>query len=425
MVFSFFKKPPQKMPERQAAKPCGQAPGSVPPNVVEEAPVSLAAPLPDLEFTNSKPLGAGAPAAKVERSAVKPAAPVRAAINPNLAKDDFDDAEFTESIVMGIDVDQDADPVQGDVEHVVVLFANGQEAAARSLLEMLIRSYPGDEGRRFWLLLLDLLQCVGDRAAFDKLALEFAETWETSPSSWRQTEQAVVMKSNGQRRLVLQGVLTAESAESVAELARLTAQGLPVVIECGKLVGCDDEVAGQLAAILREARRNGVAVVLKEIDGFLARLNERLLSAAGRESDWALLLELLQRHGTQELFEERAVDYAVAFELSPPSWESMPAPKPEADATEPADDAHYLQGDLKNCRFDELVEVLDGHELPIIDFSGVRSMDFFSAGQLVNRIAPYKAQGREILIRSPNHLVAELMAVVGLNKQARIIVPKS
>ena len=30
-----------------------------------------------------------------------------------------------------------------------------------------------------------------------------------------------------------------------------------------------------------------------------------------------------------------------------------------------------------------------------------------------------------IIIRSPNHLVAELMAVVGLNKQARIVVPKS
>ncbi len=55
----------------------------------------------------------------------------------------------------------------------------------------------------------------------------------------------------------------------------------------------------------------------------------------------------------------------------------------------------------------------------------VRRLDFISAGQLVNRLAPYQAAGRDIVIRSPNHLVAELMAVVGLNKQARIIVPKS
>ena len=61
----------------------------------------------------------------------------------------------------------------------------------------------------------------------------------------------------------------------------------------------------------------------------------------------------------------------------------------------------------------------------MLDFSAVRRMDFFSAGQLVNRLAPYKLAGRDIVIRSPNNLVAELMAVVGLNKQARIIIPKS
>ena len=142
---------------------------------------------------------------------------------------------------------------------------------------------------------------------------------------------------------------------------------------------------------------------------------------------WLLLLELLQRHGTQELFEERAVDYAVTFELSPPSWDTSsrvesscpPRPAPRRD------DAHYLVGDLKTCRFEDLIPLLERHDPLVLDFSSVRRMDFFSAGQLVNRLAPYKAAGHEIVIRSPNHLVAELMAVVGLNKQARIIVPKS
>lgn len=84
-----------------------------------------------------------------------------------------------------------------------------------------------------------------------------------------------------------------------------------------------------------------------------------------------------------------------------------------------------MSGELKGCRFDDLSAFLESREQPILDFSGVRRLDFVSAGQLVNRLAPYKAAGREIIIRSPNHLVAELMAVVGLNKQARILVPKS
>ncbi|MDR2837154.1 MAG: hypothetical protein LBV49_01070 [Azonexus sp.] len=428
MVFSFFKKPTQKMPERRVAKPLAPAPELLPQQVEEGSPAATPAPLPDLEFTNSKPSGIAVPVAKPERPTPEPQMSAKPVISSAPGKDDFDDAEFAESYIMGIDVEHDTDPVQGEIEHVVVLFANGQEAAARSLLETLIRAYPDDDGRRFWLLLFDLLQCIGDRAAFDKLALEFARTHETSPPTWRQAEPVVAQKKNGQRhQLQLQGVLTAGETPQLAELAAWVAKGQPVSVECGKLIGCDDEVSGQLATILRQARRDGVAVTLNAIDPFLSRLNERLTAGeAGRETAWALLLELLQRHGTQEQFEERAVDYAVTFEVSPPSWESVPTPVAEPVAAEAAtDDACYLKGDLKNCRFDELAGFLEGHELPVIDFSGVQRMDFFSAGQLVNRIAPYKAEGREILVRSPNRLIAELMAVVGLNKQARVIVPKS
>jgi len=424
MVFSFFKKPTQKMPERQAARPRVPVPEPELPKAPVDIAEPLSEPLPDLEFVS----GSVPPAAAKEKSRLSPTTPLPVANDDlSFSQEDFD-AEFTESSVMGIDVDQGGDQIQGDVEHVVVLFANGQEAAARSLLETLVRAYSGSEGKRFWFLLFDLLQCMGDKPAFDKLAVEFAQACETSPPTWRRVEQVVVRKSNGQSVFVLQGVLTGEGAQPVAELADLIEQNQPVKVECGKLVGCDDEVAGQLAALLSAARRGGAPVTLNQIDGFMFRLNERLLAGdQSRAPAWLLLLELLQRHGTQDLFEERAVDYAVTFELSPPSWEATPAAPPELvphDAV-PHDDACYLSGDLKNCRFEDLVEVLENTELPVIDFSGVRRMDFFSAGQLVNRIAPYKAQGREIVIRSPNHLVAELMAVVGLNKQARILVPKS
>jgi anti-anti-sigma regulatory factor len=411
------------MPERPAAKPRAPVPEAAPaPATPAAKDESLSEPLPDLEF-----VGLSKPSAAPEKPA--PFRP-ELAVDADLEfVDDGFESDFTESSVMGIDVDQGGDQIQGDVEHVVVLFANGQEAAARSLLETLIRAYPGSEGKRFWFLLFDLLQCLGDKAAFDKLGVEFARACETSPPAWRQPERVAVRKSNGARQFVLQGVLTGEGAQPVAELAALLGQDLPVAVDCGKLVGCDDEVAGQLAGLLSDARRRGVPVTLNQIDAFMERLSERLVAGdQTRAAAWLRLLELLQRHGSQERFEERAIDYAVTFEQSPPSWEepvALAGGKPFAPEPEPHDDACYLSGDLKNSRFEELVAVFEGTELPIVDFSGVRRMDFFSAGQLVNRIAPYKAQGREILIRSPNHLVAELMAVVGLNKQARIIVPKS
>ena len=45
---------------------------------------------------------------------------------------------------------------------------------------------------------------------------------------------------------------------------------------------------------------------------------------AGGEGAWLLSLELLQWQHEQAKFDERAVEFAVAFEVSPPSWEPPP-----------------------------------------------------------------------------------------------------
>lgn len=435
MVFSFFKKQDKKMPERPAARP--RAPEPLPevkarPVAAEEESRPLPEPLPDLEFTPGEPVRPQPAPARSQPENGGGATPTpNPATDSDFSIDDFDSDDFTESSVMAIDVNHDDDPLQACVEQVVVLYANGQDGAARSLLETFVRSYQGREGRRFWLLLFDLLQATGDRAAFEKLGTDYAQACEMSPPTWsrQSTEAKQAAATVGPHKIFLQGVLTSEGALPVGELAKLIEQKAKVAVDCTKLIGCDDEVAGQLADLLSDARKSALSVTLGGVDVFIDRLNSRLAAGeAEHEPSWRLLLEMLQRHGTQEAFEERAIDFAITFELSPPSWEPRPASTAEAEGAneaDAADDAYYLSGELKGCRFDELAAVIDAAEHPILDFSGVRRLDFVSAGQLVNRLAPYKAAGRDIVIRSPNHLVAELMAVVGLNKQARILVPKS
>ncbi len=432
MVFSFFKKQPNKMPERPAAKPrpVAPAPEIRPQQSEPEAQAKpLPEPLPDLEFTTSKVI----PQAPVPPKPQTPP-PAAASAPVQVPADDFSiddfDSDFTNSSVMGIDVDHDVDPLQSCVEQVVVLYANGQDGAARSLLETFVRSYRGIEGKRFWMLLFDLLQISGDRTAFEKLGVEYAESCETSPPTWSQDLPLAkpVAGGLGPNKVFLQGVLTSESALPIAELTRLIGQKADVCVDCAKLIGCDDDIAAQLADLLARARKLRLGVVLVGAEPFMERLNERMLAGeVAHEPSWRLLLELLQRHGTQERFEERAVDYAITFEQSPPSWEPLQvvAAKAAAVVSRPVEDAHFLSGELKSCRFEDLPQIVEGMAQPILDFSRVTRLDFISAGQLVNRLAPIKAAGREVIIRSPNHLVAELMAVVGLNKQARIIVPKS
>lgn len=414
MVFSFFRKqpPPQKMPERPAAKPR-------PP--LAEPSDGAAKDLPDLEFAASLPPLAGPSVVQATF-----ATPIATAVPPIGDDEDFGE-DFTDSAVMAIDVDHDFDPLQSDVEQAVVLFANGQDAAARALLETFIRAYPGREGLLFWHLLFDLLQVLGEREAFEQLGVRFAETCETSPPTWQAGTAACAGEAGAVRRIALQGVLTAGENAVLSDLRQALAAGEPVLVECGKLLGCDDEVADELARLLRQARSRGLSWQLDNVQAFLRRLGERLPAGQAEHAPaWLLLLELLQRHANQAEFEERAVDYAVTFELSPPSWETAPVPVAEPSSPSGASDgAFHLSGELKSCRFETLADYLESTPNPVIDCAGVRRIDFFSAGQLVNRIAPVKAAGREVTIRSPSHLVAELMAVVGLNRQARIIVPKS
>jgi anti-anti-sigma regulatory factor len=430
MVFSFFKKQPEKMPVQQVARPkpaASPAPAFASDETAGAAASGPAAAteLPDLEFTNSsilssRPLTASQPGGMDDSGGGSPD-------DPDFTISDFERG-FTDSSVMAIDVDHDIDPVQADVEQVAVLFANGQDAVARSLLDTFIHAYQGQEALRFWKMYFDFLQVAGDRAGFEKLCVEFVQTCEVSPPTWRETKQAAPKTVAGAVNLVLQGVLTAEDVAQLEPLRAAVAERKGVHVDCARLVGCDDTISGQLAEMLSSARRSRVDVSMDGAPALLARLAGRLqVGKQEHRPAWELLLELLQRFGVQEQFEEKAVDFAVTFEVSPPSWEAVGhvAKEKAVVSLPPADDAYYLTGDMRNSKFDDLLPVFELVDHPVLDFSGVRRMDFFSAGQLVNRLAPYTASGREIIIRSPNHLVAELMAVVGLNKFARIIVPKS
>jgi anti-anti-sigma regulatory factor len=373
--------------------------------------------LPDLDFPQSR-----APASP-SAAAAKPAKRDAAA-----EMKEFED-EWTDSAVMDINVDHGADSIQADIENVAVLFANNQDAVVRPMLESLLPAYPGIEGIRLWNMLFDFLQLTGDRAAFDKLASEFVQACETSPPAWREPAAKSAAPKSNVAESTLQGVLTGDNLAALAPLAEALKAKRPLRVDCGSLLGCDDEAAGRLAELLVAARRQGVAIVLGEAESLISRLRGRLVAGEAQNArSWVLLLELLQRHGNQEEFEMAAIDFAVTFERSPPSWEEKPAPAlppvtPGQQGTR--DDAFYLEGDIRNSHFDEIAGVLNSGEHVILDFSRVRRLDFYSAGQLVNRLSPLVGSGRDIVIRSPNHLVAELMAVIGINKLARIIVPKS
>jgi hypothetical protein len=71
------------------------------------------------------------------------------------------------------------------LENAALLFANGQDDAARAALEQGVTADPDAKlSPLAWLALFDLLQRAGDRAAFDQLAMQYVLQFERSAPSW-------------------------------------------------------------------------------------------------------------------------------------------------------------------------------------------------------------------------------------------------
>lgn len=409
MVFSFFKKPP---PEKMVAKPAAAPPRPK----SDETPFPDSRPLPQSDAR--APAGGGKEAPR-ELESLDFTSPSQ-----------FSDLSETPG---DIHVETDIDPIQADVEQAAVLYANAQDDVARAMLENSVHANPFGPGERLWLMLFDLYRLTNQRAPFDALSLEYARAFEKSPPPWRNSHtarpaaKAAVAAPAG--TLLFKGELTGDNDAAFAALDQAVEKNPKLRVELTKVAAVDDLGAERMLGVLAAARKRKVDIELVGRDALAALLEARIETGRREESGcWLLLIELYQLMGKQEAFEEMAINYAVTFEMSPPSWEpkrvaaAEPKPVRALAAQEPAEEAkaYAPKGDLKAERFSDLQGFAEKQEVLILDFSAVTRIDFVSAGTLVNLLTLVKRQDKRIVVRHPNRLVAELLGVVGLAAVADI-----
>jgi anti-anti-sigma regulatory factor len=168
--------------------------------------------------------------------------------------------------------------------------------------------------------------------------------------------------------------------------------------------GCE-----RLLELLQQAQRGkGREIELLGRDYISRLLDDRVVP--GRPEDracWLLKLEFCQLRGQLEAFEEVAINYAVTFEISPPSWEAKRVQAAEQPLVlAPVDDqsvteAYVIKGDVKGSRFGDLLAYAAANDPVLIDCSAVTRMDFLSAGALLNVLTTVKRTGRQIIFRHP------------------------
>lgn len=332
-----------------------------------------------------------------------------------------------------IEVQETSQEIPQAIEQAAMLYSIDQAAAATSALEAAIRSNDlGRYAQRGWGMLFELYQIEGRRQDFEKLAVEYAAKFETSPPTWVTPDAPAVVapKPASKSSTTLTGVLNAKSQDAL-KLALKNAEKAPSMrLEVGKLTDVDDQGCGLLNVVLRQMKKARKECVLGGADKLAALVAKKtMVGERSHEQAWLLLLDLYQQLGNQEAFEEAAVNYAVTFEVSPPSFE-MPKNGPvaaheaDADAEAETDDAGCaLEGVITAASDGAFASIRSEAEISpevIVDVSRLQRMDFVAATNLMNMVTALLAAQKKVRLIKASHLLAALWEVIGLDRVARI-----
>lgn len=404
MVFSFFgKKPPEPAkPSKPAAK-----------TAAAESPKA------------DKPRApAGSRPAPAEKKAAPPAQEPDSLDFTGGALDDAGQEDEIEISHLS-----DSHPV---VEEAAILHANGQDAMALAALEGAVgETSLGAATEQVWAMLFDLCMLMGKRETFESRALEYSLRFEKSPPAWQEVAKERVdptLTTGGLGFVAFGAALNEQSEKSVRQLEKIIANNPTARAELGKIRKADEPGCTLLLQALKLARKSKCEVVLTGAEELAAVLSRQAVPGTREhEAAWLLLLELYQYLGKQDDFDEMALQYAVTFEVSPPSWETPAAalkkkpaaPAPAAETSQCfAMPEEVFSGSSET--FNRLNEYAESRAQVVIDCSALKRMDFVSAGTFLNALLGLQAAGKAVLIRSTNAMVFALFGVLGIPQIAQV-----
>jgi ABC-type transporter Mla MlaB component len=135
----------------------------------------------------------------------------------------------------------------------------------------------------------------------------------------------------------------------------------------------------------------------------------------------------MQWQNDHSTFEDRAIDFAVAFEVSPPSWEppriatqsAEPAGAPSATDELP-ENAETLvwTGSLmgsSDLQLAKLAMFREGRHVLPIDMTAVDRVDFVCAGALLNAIGRAEGQRKSVQIIGASPIIRALLLLIGIS----------
>lgn len=280
--------------------------------------------------------------------------------------------------------------------------------AAEQVLKENLRTKEGKDSLRVWLMLFDLYQLTNNRKEFDALSMLFTVKFERSPPVWTSATEATDPRRKEKReRKDFYAISPTPDGGLLAEIDKFEAFAKEMGscrIGFEKVKSIHNEEAELLSLVFNRLRRMKIPMWFNGLADFAALLRKSINDLSGQpvtasQGYWSLLFELYILDGKHDEYEELGLEYAVAFEMSPPAWENVVRPGGAADdkaaaggadAAAPAEAGLALRGVFSaNSRdmLQQLASYSAGRQQEVlVDLSALMRIDFSATSQFFEAV---------------------------------------
>lgn len=324
-------------------------------------------------------------------------------------------------------------------QEAAVLYAGNLPAPAEAILKSLTKDPASRSNKQPWLMLFDLFEATQNRAEYEALSLLYTVRFEQSPPAWAGGAESASDPRRAQSRerkdfFALKPNAMGELAPEIEKFVAFAESMGTVRLDLGKIASITASEAALFAAALKRLRRAKLPMWFNNAESLeqvlRAALNERASEIT--RSFWLLLFEIFVLQGKMEPFEELGLEYAVAFEMSPPIWEvyvntvmatasrtaaaPVPAAGPEAGFS--------LKGVISTASQNQFADLAahaaSGAEI-VVDMGKVLRIDFAAGAQFFEVVKAIQLAGKRVILSNLSELNAALLEAFGFNRHAILI----
>jgi anti-anti-sigma regulatory factor len=334
-------------------------------------------------------------------------------------------------------------------QEAAILYAANHAEAAAALLKNEIKDTVGRNNKQAWLMLFDLYQVAQNRQEFDSLSMLFTVKFEQSPPVWAEGGDSAndPRRNQSRERKDFFALKPSASGELAGEIEKFQAfaesQGT-VRLDASKVTGLTAEEALLFAKSLIALRKKHLPMWFNNFEilekALRAAFNER--ATAEQKPFWILLFEIYILQGKMEAFEELGLEFAVAFEMSPPNWEvyvnkvaadaakAATAAKTAAapSAAPPPEAGHELKGVISPASSNQIAELNNyaaARTEVVVDMAKVLRVDFSYTAAFFDVVKAIQLAGKRVILTNLNELNAALLEAMGVNRYAILVRRKS